>query len=477
MIDWINTISSSWVNVLPVMTIQNILFLCVILFILYLLRHKNARLLKAIALVGLIKLFIPPFVSMDLLPESAPIGLSRLSEILIITPGDTIQHASLSFFSIMMLVWLTALITLILGMSLYTFRLKRHFKDTLPGHLSYLHPFKKNINVHVVISGKNHSPFVLGLFKPYIVLPSNWTQWKPHLQKTVLSHELMHIREKDHWINYLKMIALAVHFFNPLVWILIRRYGHYSEMVCDDRTIHSNKTSRINYSRYLIHIAETTVNFSHENLLNLAFSKTHKLMKRRINYQLSKKEDSVMNRLNLKSLVLITVLAAAIIPFSLQCSKKETPESPASLQTKPEIGTIVEEVIVEAQKVEPTKIEAQKVEPTKTMVQKGESPKTEAQKGESPMKVSAADERPKLIKEIKPVYPEIARQSMVQGVVVIQAFIDEEGQVYVAKVIKSVPLLDQAAIDAVRQWKYSPAKLNGKPVRVQADITITFRLK
>jgi protein TonB len=99
------------------------------------------------------------------------------------------------------------------------------------------------------------------------------------------------------------------------------------------------------------------------------------------------------------------------------------------------------------------------------------------QKGESPMKVSAADERPKLIKEIKPVYPEIARQSMVQGVVVIQAFIDEEGQVYVAKVIKSVPLLDQAAIDAVRQWKYSPAKLNGKPVRVQADITITFRLK
>lgn len=457
MIDWINTLSSSWVNVLPIMTIQNILFLCAILFILYLLRHKNARLLKAIALVGLIKLFIPPFVSMDLLPRSAPIGLSRLSEILIITPGDTIQHASLSLFSIMMLVWLTALITLILGMLIYTFRLKRHFKDTQPGHLPHLPLFKNNLNVHVVISGKNHSPFVLGLFKPYIVLPSNWDQWKPHLQKTVLSHELTHIREKDHWVNYLKMIALAVHFFNPLVWILIRRYSHYSEMVCDDRTIHSNKTSRINYSRYLIHIAETTVNFSHENLLNLAFSKTHRLMKRRINYQLSKKEDSVMNRLNLKSLVLITVLAAAIIPFSLQCNKKETPESQASLQTKPETSTPAEAVKVEAQKIEPTK--------------------TEVQKEEAPIEVSAVDEKPKLIKEIKPVYPIIARQARVEGIVVIQTFIDEEGQVYIAKVIQSVPLLDQAAIDAVRQWKYSPAILNGKPVKVQADITITFRLK
>lgn len=457
MIDWINTISSSWVNVLPVMAVQNILFLCLILVILYLLRHKNARLLKAIALVGLIKLFIPPFVSMDLLPKSAPIGLSKLSEMLIITPGDTIQHASLSLFSIMMLVWLTALITLILGMLIYTFRLKRYFKNTQPGHLPNLPSFKNNLNVHVVISGKNHSPFVLGLFKPYIVLPSNWAQWKPHLQKTVLSHELTHIREKDHWINYLKMIALAVHFFNPLVWILIRRYSHYSEMVCDDRTIHSNKTTRINYSRDLIHIAETTINFSHENLLNLAFSKTHRLMKRRINYQLSKKEDSVMNRLNLKSLVLITVLAAAIIPFSLQCSKKETSESQASLQPKPETTTLVENVIVEAQKIEPTK--------------------TETQKEKAPMKVSAADERPKLIKEIKPIYPEIARQARVQGEVVIQTYIDEEGQVYIAKVIKSIPLLDEAAIDAVRQWKYSPAKLNGKPVRVQNVITITFRLK
>ncbi len=457
MIDWINTISSSWVNMLPVMTIQNILFFCVLLFILYLLRHKNARLLKAIALVGLIKLFIPPFVSMDLLPKSAPIGLSRLSEILIITPGDTIQHASLSIFSIIMLVWLSALITLILGMSIYTFRLKRHFKDIQPGHLPLLPSFKNNLNVHVVISGKNHSPFVLGLFKPYIVLPSNWDQWKPHLQETVLSHELTHIREKDHWVNYLKMIALAVHFFNPLVWILIRRYSRYSEMVCDDRTIHSNKTSRLNYSRYLIHIAETTVNFSHENILNLAFSKTHRLMKRRINYQLSKKEDSVMNRLNLKSLVLITELAAAIIHFSLQCSKKETPESPASLQTEPEAGTLVEAVIVEAQKIEPMK--------------------TVAQKGEFPLKMSAVDEKPKLLKQINPIYPEIARKSQVQGVVIIQALIDKEGQVYIEKVVQSVPMLDQAAIDAVRQWKYSPAKMNGESVKVHADITITFRLK
>lgn len=78
------------------------------------------------------------------------------------------------------------------------------------------------------------------------------------------------------------------------------------------------------------------------------------------------------------------------------------------------------------------------------------------------------------IKEIAPVYPAVARSARVQGDVVIEATIDEEGKVADARVVKSVPLLDEAALDAVRQWEYRPSLLNGVPTAVITTITVKF---
>ena len=83
--------------------------------------------------------------------------------------------------------------------------------------------------------------------------------------------------------------------------------------------------------------------------------------------------------------------------------------------------------------------------------------------------------RPPLkIKDVAPVYPAIALSARVQGDVVIEATIDEEGKVADARVVKSVPLLDQAALDAVRQWEYRPSLLNGAPVAVVSTVTVRF---
>jgi TonB family protein len=78
------------------------------------------------------------------------------------------------------------------------------------------------------------------------------------------------------------------------------------------------------------------------------------------------------------------------------------------------------------------------------------------------------------IKEVAPVYPAIAQSARVQGDVVIEATIDEEGKVADARVVKSVPLLDQAALDAVRQWEYQPSLLNGIPTAVVTMVTVKF---
>lgn len=83
---------------------------------------------------------------------------------------------------------------------------------------------------------------------------------------------------------------------------------------------------------------------------------------------------------------------------------------------------------------------------------------------------------PKLIKEVKPGYPEIARKAQVEGGVVLQLTIDESGMVKSVKVLRSIPLLDQAAVDAVKQWVFAPMLVKGKPKAVVTTVTVKFKL-
>jgi TonB family protein len=92
----------------------------------------------------------------------------------------------------------------------------------------------------------------------------------------------------------------------------------------------------------------------------------------------------------------------------------------------------------------------------------------------APLRVGGQVRPPVRIKEVPPVYPSIAKSAQVQGDVVIEATIDEAGKVADARVVKSIPLLDQAALDAVRQWEYQPSLLNGVPTPVVMTVTVKF---
>jgi TonB family protein len=83
---------------------------------------------------------------------------------------------------------------------------------------------------------------------------------------------------------------------------------------------------------------------------------------------------------------------------------------------------------------------------------------------------------PKLLKVVEPVYPEEARKSGVQGVVILEAKIDERGRVIDAMVLRSVPQLDLAALDAVKQWVYEPLIIDGKPTKALFTVTVRFQL-
>ena len=84
---------------------------------------------------------------------------------------------------------------------------------------------------------------------------------------------------------------------------------------------------------------------------------------------------------------------------------------------------------------------------------------------------------PQKIADVSPVYPAIAQQARIQGIVIIEATIDARGNVTAARVLRSMPMLDQAALDAVRQWKYTATLLNGVPVPVIMTVTVNFQLQ
>jgi protein TonB len=77
---------------------------------------------------------------------------------------------------------------------------------------------------------------------------------------------------------------------------------------------------------------------------------------------------------------------------------------------------------------------------------------------------------------VRPVYPAIARSAKVQGVVILEVVIGPDGHVRDARVIRSIPLLDQAALDAVKQWEYTSTLLNGVAVPVVMAVTVNFSL-
>jgi TonB family protein len=95
-----------------------------------------------------------------------------------------------------------------------------------------------------------------------------------------------------------------------------------------------------------------------------------------------------------------------------------------------------------------------------------------------PLAVGGDVRAPEKIVSPQPQYTEIARKARIQGVVIVQAIIDKEGRVTNVKVLKGLPMgLEAAAVDAIKQWRFKPATLNGRPVTVYYNLTVNFKLQ
>lgn len=94
-----------------------------------------------------------------------------------------------------------------------------------------------------------------------------------------------------------------------------------------------------------------------------------------------------------------------------------------------------------------------------------------------PVRVGGTISRPERIHYVAPEYPALALAARREGTVILEAVLDTDGSVREARVLRSIPLLDAAALEAVQQWRFTPTLLNGEPVPVVLTVTVVFSLR
>jgi len=286
-----------------------------------------------------------------------------------------------------------------------------------------------------LVSGPTRQPFTFGLRSPIVVVPDDFLDRPAEVQRGVLVHELVHVRRGDWVTACLEQVFTVVTWFHPAAWIIVSELRQAREELVDResaRIVGSRRT----YLQALLEFSTAPPSPVHA----LAFLRSRQLIRRitalTMESAMSTRRSSAQLAATLMVLGIASVSAHAWFPVPTQTSRSTVAvdhEQPLELtvSVKVDPGTPANAKIVDPVPV--TKVDA--------------------------------------------VYPEKAKKERVTGTVVARLAIAPDGRVKSARIIKSIPLLDQATLDAVKQWTFKPGTVDGKPVEMQADFTVNFTLK
>jgi protein TonB len=96
---------------------------------------------------------------------------------------------------------------------------------------------------------------------------------------------------------------------------------------------------------------------------------------------------------------------------------------------------------------------------------------------QAPVRVGGQIKAPEVLHRVEPRYPPVAQNAHVAGTVVLEAIVDKAGRVQSVRVLRGIPLLNESAVEAVKQWRYSPLMLNGQATPFILTVTVTFQFQ
>jgi beta-lactamase regulating signal transducer with metallopeptidase domain len=215
-----------------------------------------------------------------------------------VVSGNPLQVA----LPIVAVIWVAGVVALLLYASVSYLRLKRTVSAAIP------------LGDHIKICDEIHAPFILGVFKPMIYVPSSLTG---KTLDCVIRHERAHIRRRDHWWKPLGFLLLAIYWFNPLCWVAYILLCRDIEMACDEKVIREmDKESMVRYSQALL---DCSLPQKRITACPLAFGEMG--IKERVKGVLNYKKPTFW-------IIAVAVVACVIIAVCLLTNQK-TPSSPS----------------------------------------------------------------------------------------------------------------------------------------------------
>ncbi len=297
--------------------------------------------------------------------------------------------------------------------------------------------FPRSVKTNIYESAHVRSPLVLGFFKPFILLPSVLLK-KMHKNdlRNVLTHELSHIYHRDQMVGILQRLITTLNWWNPLVYTLSASLSRAREEISDNHVLLRNNSK--DYAECLVNLAEDKSFLGRITIAN-AMASSHIPLKERVKFILSK-ERNMETRLK-KSTVCMLVLVSCLI-----------------------FGLIVSYRMTFAMKIDEN-------QPVSAVVQEKQAEK------EQIVRATEEIQPPKLIKKVEPIYPEKAKKEGIEGIVILELTTDKEGIVQKIVTLRSIPMLDKAAVDAAKQWVFEPLIFKGEPRSVVFTVQCRFQLK
>jgi bla regulator protein BlaR1 len=169
---------------------------------------------------------------------SADLSISRLSANELMNASSATNLYSVNWFQI---VWLSGVIIFALVLGFLYIKEYRKIRESLPLCVNKEKEMKLlaaiPTYIQLLVSDKIFSPLTFGVFRPKIILPKHFGSLNHYKLKCVLTHELIHVNRADNLLKIIMLIALCMHWFNPLVWIMYIFLNRDIELSCDEKVI------------------------------------------------------------------------------------------------------------------------------------------------------------------------------------------------------------------------------------------------
>ena len=366
-----------------------------------------------------------------------------------------------------------------------------------------------------------------GVLRPHVLLPRHARSWPLDRLHIVLCHELAHIRRHDWLVQLIAEMLRALLWFNPLAWIACTRLRRESEHACDDEVLNLGVGAQ-DYAAHLIELARQCrrPGSTWASALPMAHPST---LERRIAAMLNPRIDRRSPSRRVLAALGVALLFVALPVAALRA--RQAGPAPLTgtiydvtggvmpgvevtlldeeqviqlvttnasgrfefapiaagtyvLEVKlPGFRTLRQELALRNGRDWDRAVTLQVGELQETIMVRGTRATLPPQlksygEGSEPVRIGGNVRPPRKIKDVKPVYPAAMREAGLTGTVPIQAIIDREGTVSSVRVLSAQvhPDFTIAAVDAVRQWRFTPTLLNGAPVEVVMTVSVRFDL-